>query len=198
MPRVLRRIIADALTRAPGRVALAMAASLCAAVASLSLPRLLGQAVNAAQHLAAAEHARHALLLIAALVVLATAARGLFTGLANYEAEWVSQKVAYQYRLDFFAQLQRLSFGFHDRIHSGDLITRGMLDLEGARSSFIQNGLLVALTMVLLVGIAASQMIADRSHHVALPSVWRSPRSPASCWRGWASCSGSPGCRCSA
>ena len=33
----------------------------------------------------------------------------MLTGLANYEAEWVSQKVAYQYRLDFFEQLQRLS-----------------------------------------------------------------------------------------
>ncbi len=163
MPRVLRRIVRDALARAPGRAALAMAASLCAAIASLSLPRLLGRAVNAAQRIAVdpvvADQARHALLPIAVLVILATAARGLFTGLANYEAEWVSQKVAYQYRLDFFAQLQRLSFGFHDRTHSGDLITRGMLDLEGARS-FIQNGMLTALTLGLLLGIAAWRMVA--------------------------------------
>jgi ATP-binding cassette subfamily B protein len=158
MPRVLRRIVADAVARAPMRVALAMTASLCAAVASLSLPRLLGRAVNAAQRLAT-DHAGHALLPIALLVVLATAARGLFTGLANYLAEWVSQKVAYRYRLDFFAQLQRLSFSFHDRIHSGDLVTRGMLDLEGARS-FIQNGMLTALTLGLLLGIAAWRMIA--------------------------------------
>jgi ATP-binding cassette subfamily B protein len=161
MPRVLRRIVADALARAPGRVAVAMGASLCAAVASLSLPGLLGQAVNTARTLGGAVggEARHALLVTAGLVVLATAARGLFTGLANYQAEWVSQKVAYRYRLDFFAQLQRLSFGFHDRIHSGDLITRGMLDLEGARS-FIQNGMLTALTLGLLLGIAAWRMIA--------------------------------------
>jgi ATP-binding cassette subfamily B multidrug efflux pump len=158
MPRVLRRIVRDALTRAPGRVALAMGASLCAAVASLSLPRLLGRAVNAAQRLAS-DHAAHALVPIALLVILATAARGLFTGLANYEAEWVSQKVAYRYRLDFFAQLQRLSFGFHDRIHSGDLVTRGMLDLEGARS-FVQNGMLTALTLGLLLSIAAWRMFA--------------------------------------
>ena len=161
MPRVLRRIVADALARAPGRVAIAMAASLCAAIASLSLPGLLGSAVNTARSLTGAVggEARHALLVTAGLVVLATAARGLFTGLANYQAEWVSQKVAYRYRLDFFAQLQRLSFGFHDRIHSGDLITRGMLDLEGARS-FIQNGMLTALTLGLLLGIAAWRMIA--------------------------------------
>ena len=92
-------------------------------------------------------------------MIVATAVRGLMAMTANYQAEYVSQKVAYQYRLDFFRQLQRLSFGFHDKIHSGDLITRGMLDLEGARS-FIQNGLLVALTMILLLGIAAGMMIA--------------------------------------
>jgi ATP-binding cassette subfamily B multidrug efflux pump len=161
MPRVLRRIVVDAATRSPARVALAMSASLCAALASLSLPRLLGRAVNAAQNLTgrAGGEARNALVATAVLVVVATAARGLFTGFANYQAEWVSQKVAYRYRLDFFAQLQRLSFGFHDRIHSGDLITRGMLDMEGARS-FIQNGMLTALTLSLLLGIAAWRMMA--------------------------------------
>ncbi len=172
MPRVLRRIAGEAVKLEPARVAVAVGASLGAAVASLSLPRLFGGAVNEAQKLLgiasqvhgsarmlAAHEARHALMITAALVIVATATRGFLTMAANYQAEFVSQKVAYQYRLDFFRQLQRLSFGFHDKIHSGDLITRGMLDLEGARS-FIQNGLLVALTMILLVGIAASQMIA--------------------------------------
>ncbi len=172
MPRVLRRIAGEAVKLEPARVAVAVGASLGAAVASLSLPRLFGGAVNEAQKLLgiasqvhgsarmlAAHEARHALMITATLVIVATATRGFLTMAANYQAEFVSQKVAYQYRLDFFRQLQRLSFGFHDKIHSGDLITRGMLDLEGARS-FIQNGLLVALTMILLVGIAASQMIA--------------------------------------
>lgn len=169
MPRVLRRIALEAIRQAPWRVVLAVGASLGAAVASLSLPRLFGRAVNEVHRLSGialrghagplAHEARHALLVTAALVILATLVRGLMTMTANYQAEYVSQKVAYQYRLDFFRQLQRLSFGFHDKIHSGDLITRGMLDLEGTRS-FIQNSLLVTLTMILLVGIAAGMMIA--------------------------------------
>jgi ATP-binding cassette subfamily B protein len=188
MPRVLRRIAVEAARQAPWRVVLTMLASLGAAAASLSLPSLFGQAVNEAHRLlgiasrtrdaahAAALHAlgastdtlhaaalahgaRRALLVTAGLVILATLVRGLMTMAANYQAEYVSQKVAYQFRLDLFRQLQRLSFAFHDKIHSGDLITRGMLDLEGARS-FIQNGLLVALTMILLLGIAAGMMIA--------------------------------------
>jgi ATP-binding cassette subfamily B protein len=165
MPRVLRRIAGAAVRREPWRVALAVAASLGAAVAGLALPRLLGRAVNEARGLISvtepvqAHDVRSALLVTALLVILATAVRGLMTMTANYQAEYVSQSVAYGYRLDFFRQLQRLSFGFHDKIHSGDLITRGMLDLEGARS-FIQNGLLTATTLILLVGLAAGLMIA--------------------------------------
>ena len=161
MPRVVQRIMATAVREAPGRVALAVAASLGAAVASLALPALLGRAVDLGRRLAPAQAAplRHDLLITALLVVGALAARGVFSMAANYQSEWVSQRVAYRYRLDFFQQLQRLSFGFHDKIHSGDLITRGMLDLEGARA-FIQNGMMVALTLVLLLGVAAWRMIA--------------------------------------
>ena len=161
MPRVLRRIVGEALRAAPARVALAMTAALGAALSSLTLPRLFGRAVNTAQSLIGrsdAHAARHALLIIALLSLGAAAARGLLTGLANYPAEWVSQKVAYRYRLDYFRQLQRLHFGFHDKIHSGDLITRGMLDLEGARA-FIQNGMMTALTLAILLGVAAWRMI---------------------------------------
>ncbi|MGH7023008.1 MAG: ABC transporter ATP-binding protein [Caulobacteraceae bacterium] len=160
MPRVVRRIVADAVRGSPRRVGLAFVASLGAALASLTLPRLLGRAVDLARHLAHA-HAvviRHDLLMTGLFVIAALTARGLFTMSANYQSEWVSQRVAYRYRLDFFQQLQRLSFGFHDKIHSGDLITRGMLDLEGARA-FIQNGMMTALTLVLLLVIAAWRMI---------------------------------------
>ncbi len=169
MPKVLRRIVSAALAIAPRRVAAAFAASLGAAAASLTLPKLYGHSVNEAVRLLgraahagagralAAHEARDALLLSAALVIAASLTRGFMTMVANYESEWVSQKVAYRFRLDFFAKLQELSFGFHDKIHSGDLITRGMLDLEGARA-FIQNGMMTSLTLTLLLIIAVALM----------------------------------------
>jgi ATP-binding cassette subfamily B protein len=161
MPSVLARIAGLAM-RYPGRVALSAGASVLAAVASLSLPRLFGRAVDQASHLleAGAAHAgdaRHALMISAGLVVLATVLRGLLYMVAGYQGEYLSQKVAYDLRLAFFQQLQRLSFGFHDRIHSGDLITRGMLDLEGARI-FIQNGMMQALSLALLMAFCAVMM----------------------------------------
>jgi ATP-binding cassette subfamily B protein len=158
MPRVLRRITAKAIAEAPGRVGLTFAASLFAALASLSLPRLLGHAVQEVQRQGALG-ARHDLLITGLLAIVATALRGTFTATANYQAEWVSQKVAYAYRLEYFQKLQRLSFGFHDKIHSGDLITRGMLDMEGARA-FIQGGMMTCLTVVLLLVTAAGLMVA--------------------------------------
>jgi len=145
MPRVLRRIMGLAL-RYPGLVALAVGCSIGAALFSLTLPRLFGQAVDQAHLLLASENAsvdevQRALMTTALLVLGAASLRGLLTGYGGYVAEKVSQLVAYDLRLAFFQQLQRLSFGFHDRIHSGDLVTRGMLDLEGTRA-FIQGGMM--------------------------------------------------------
>lgn len=84
--------------------------------------------------------------------------RGVLTMMTGYQAEYVSQRVGYDLRLQYFQQLQRLSFGFHDRIHSGDLVTRGMLDLEGARV-FIQNGVMQLVSLLLLLGFAAYMML---------------------------------------
>jgi len=176
MPRVLRRIIVMTLRANPLQVALAMLCSLGAAVAGLTVPRLFGHAVDQVEGLlVAARHARqvhlpaaqqvllqarstHALLIAAGLVILANALQGLLNGLGGYQSERVSQQLAYRLRLDYFRQLQRLSFSFHDKTHSGDLITRGMIDLEGARA-FVQNGMMSALTLVLLLGVATCLMV---------------------------------------
>ena len=162
MPRVLQRITALSL-RYPGRMAVAIGCSLGAAVASLTLPRVFGGAVDQAQALveggaADASEAQAALWGTALLVIAATVIRGLLTMMSGYQGEYVSQRVGYDLRLQFFQQLQRLSFGFHDRIHSGDLITRGMLDLEGARV-FIQGGVMQAVSLVLLLGFASYMML---------------------------------------
>lgn len=162
MPRVLQRITALSL-RYPGRMALAIACSLGAAVASLTLPRLLGSAVDHAQALlkdgsAHAAEAQAALWTTALLVIAATVIRGVLTMMTGYQSEYVSQRVGYDLRLRYFQQLQQLSFGFHDRIHSGDLITRGMLDLEGARV-FIQGGVMQFVSLALLLGFASYMML---------------------------------------
>ncbi|MBS0411444.1 MAG: ABC transporter ATP-binding protein [Proteobacteria bacterium] len=169
----------------PWQLALAVLCSLGAAVATLMVPRLFGRAVDqaksllgavsharaahetAAQLAALVTEARHTLMISAVLVIIASSVRGLLTGFGGYQGERVSQKFAYRLRLDFFQQLQRLPFGFHDKIHSGDLITRGMLDLEGTRM-FIQNGMMQTLSLALLLGVAVTMMVSTEPVMAAL------------------------------
>jgi ATP-binding cassette subfamily B protein len=162
MPRVLGRLTRLAL-RHPWRCAAAVACALGAAIFNLVMPRLLGQAVDQAGHLvdgtgAALDGADEALLATALLIVAACAIRGTLTGLQGYCGETLAQRVAYDLRLAFYDKLQQLSFGYHDRIHTGELIARGMLDLEGVRA-FLEFGVLRAITLALLLGVGSWRLL---------------------------------------
>lgn len=144
------------------RFALASAASLAAAMFNLATPRLLGRAVDQAQVLLQASagegRALHGLGLTALLLLAASAARGFSQMAAGFQSESLGQQVAHDLRLAYFEKLQRLGFDFHDRIHSGELITRGMLDVEGVRG-FLEMGLQRILVLTLLVVIGAGNLL---------------------------------------
>jgi len=53
---------------------------------------------------------------------------------------------------------QQLSFSFHDGIHSGDLITIGLLDLEGVRMYF-STALVRMILLTILIGIGAYMLL---------------------------------------
>lgn len=162
LPRVLQRIVGLAL-RHRARLVLALAATLGATIFTLAIPRLLGGAVDQAAGLlrhggvVAPGVAQQGLWVIAGLLTAAAAARGLLTMISGYQCEWLGQKVAYELRIAFFEKLQRLEFDYHDRMHSGDLITRGMLDLEGVRM-FLENGFQKSFTLAFLLGLGATMM----------------------------------------
>ncbi len=160
--RVLWRIVRIAL-RSRVRVALAVAATLAAAAFQLMIPRFLGNAVDGALGLVGAastspEAARDALFIAAMLLLGASVLRGGFTLVHNYAGESIGHLLAYDLRLAFYDKLQHLSFSFHDRVHSGELITRGMLDLEGVRM-FINMGVLRVVLLVALIGAGAFLLV---------------------------------------
>ena len=67
-------------------------------------------------------------------------------------AEKVSQEMAFDFRNELFAKIQHLSFSYHDRNQTGQLMIRATDDVEKVRV-FIGQGLLLALqALVLLVG----------------------------------------------
>jgi ATP-binding cassette subfamily B multidrug efflux pump len=93
-------------------------------------------------------------LLITALVeiVIFAIVRGVFAFLQVYWAERNSQSAAYDLRNDLFAKIQRLSFSYHDRNQTGQLMIRATDDIEKVRL-FIGQGLVqLAAAFVLIIG----------------------------------------------
>jgi ATP-binding cassette subfamily B multidrug efflux pump len=139
---------------------LAIVAVVVAAMFQLLVPRYLGQSVDYAAGLlgdgavTSQGATTEALWMTAGLLIGVSILRGLFTMLHNYLGESIGQQIAYELRLAYFEKLQRLSFSYHDKVHSGDLMTRGMLDIEGVRR-FIEHGILRPILLVLLVGLGA-------------------------------------------
>jgi ATP-binding cassette subfamily B protein len=79
---------------------------------------------------------------------------GIFTFLQGYLAERASQLVAFDMRNGLYEKVQRLSFSYHDKAQTGQLMTRATSDVEQLRM-FIGQGLLFALNAILLlIGIA--------------------------------------------
>ncbi|MCE7983608.1 MAG: ABC transporter ATP-binding protein [Caldilinea sp. CFX5] len=107
---------------------------------------------NGADPLQTRTAAESALLWAIGLTLLFAVIRGLFAFAQSYMAEKVSQEMAFDFRNDLFAKIQRLSFSYHDRNQTGQLMIRATDDVEKVRV-FIGQGLLFALqAVVLLVG----------------------------------------------
>ncbi|WP_064684721.1 ABC transporter ATP-binding protein [Rhizobium bangladeshense] len=144
--------------RHPWQAGFAIGATLVASTFQLMIPRLLGEAVDHTQMAmgggAAGQAAQDALLTTALLLLGASVLRGLFTMVQNYYSEAVGHHIGYELRLACYEKIQRLSFSFHDTVHSGDLITVGMLDLEGVRMYF-STALVRMILLTILIGIGA-------------------------------------------
>ncbi len=97
---------------------------------------------------------------LAAIVVFAIA-RGLFSFSRGYMAEKLSQNLAFDFRNELYEKIQRLSFSYHDRNQTGQLMIRATDDVEKVRG-FIGQGLVMALqALVLLVGTLAILLVTN-------------------------------------
>ncbi|MBN2118600.1 MAG: ABC transporter ATP-binding protein [Anaerolineales bacterium] len=96
--------------------------------------------------------APQALLIALVSIIFFAALRGLFAFLQAFWAEKNSQSVAYDLRNDLYAKIQRLSFSYHDRNQTGQLMIRATDDVEKVRL-FIGQGLLQLVgALILIVG----------------------------------------------
>jgi ATP-binding cassette, subfamily B, multidrug efflux pump len=113
---------------------------------------VLQQGTTLAQLRLDASGAENAILATGLAIVIFALSRGVFSFIQGYTAERLSQSIAFDIRNELFAKIQRLSFSYHDRNQTGQLMIRATDDVEKVRM-FIGQGLIMALqAVVLLVG----------------------------------------------
>ncbi|CAG1016337.1 putative ABC transporter ATP-binding protein [Anaerolineales bacterium] len=95
-------------------------------------------------------HAPQALITALVAIIGFALLRGLFSFLQAFWAEKNSQSVAYDLRNDLYAKIQQLSFAYHDKNQTGQLMIRATDDVEKVRL-FIGQGLLQLVGAVILL-----------------------------------------------
>ena len=83
-------------------------------------------------------------------ILIFAALRGIFAFLQAFWAEKNSQSVAYDLRNDLYSKIQKLSFSYHDRNQTGQLMIRATDDVEKVRL-FIGQGLLQLVGAIILL-----------------------------------------------
>ena len=149
VPRLVRNII-DAVTR--GVLANSIVPHLDEIPAGF-LPTILERLGTTLEQLQA-DYAGAGRLLLTSVVaiILFSVLRGFFAFLQVFWGERNSQSVAFDLRNDLFAKIQRLSFSYHDRNQTGQLMIRATDDVEKVRL-FLGQGLLQLVgALVLIVG----------------------------------------------
>ncbi|MCC6616021.1 MAG: ABC transporter ATP-binding protein [Anaerolineae bacterium] len=117
-------------------------------VAQAAAAQQLGISVTDLTALAA--DAEGALVSAVLLILVFAITRGAFSFIQSYMAEKTSQGIAFDLRNELFAKIQRLSFSYHDRNQTGQLMIRATDDVEKVRL-FLAQGLVLAVGAFLLL-----------------------------------------------
>jgi len=133
-------------------VTLALAASGMAGLDAVGLDSLMADSGFTLEQLTtAANNPLQPLVVSSVLILFFSIARGVFAFLQAYMAEKNGQYAAYDFRNELFAKISSLSFSYHDRQRTGELMVRATDDVEKVRQ-FISQGLLMAgQALVLMV-----------------------------------------------
>jgi ABC-type multidrug transport system fused ATPase/permease subunit len=128
------------------RAAIAYFCLFAGAALTIAIPRFTGQAIDLA--LGSGQHS--ALVLTALAIAVAGILRSVSSYWQGYLAEFLSNRVAYDLRNTIYNRLQSLSYAFHDRSQTGQLMSRATSDVESVRM-FVGFALLRGLYFVLLM-----------------------------------------------
>jgi ABC-type multidrug transport system fused ATPase/permease subunit len=121
--------------------------------ANMIIPQFIGNAIDKGLGADPAVTGDMKLLVLYGLAIIGLSLlRGLFSFGQSYFAEYAGQKVAYDLRNKLYDRIQRLSFAFHDKSQTGQLMSRATQDIEGVRF-FISMVAVRIINLVLTVGV---------------------------------------------
>ena len=182
VPRLIRGVIDAVTSGVTAKQLLERLPGIPADLANQALPQIL-EFLNLpanwsldqlTQHLLLqADQAPRAILAAGIAIVVFAILRGLFAFLQTYWAEKNSQSVAFDLRNDLYEKIQRLSFSYHDRNNTGQLMIRATDDVEKVRL-FIGQGLLQLVSAVLLLSGTLIILFSTNSS-LAVVALWILP-----------------------
>ena len=88
----------------------------------------------------------------AGLILAFAVARAGFSFAQTFLAQAMSHNVAFDFRNELYAKIQRLSFSYHDRNQTGQLMVRATDDVEKVRTFIGQGMVLAAQAIIMLTG----------------------------------------------
>lgn len=115
-------------------------------VLALTMPWIVGISVDSALNKDSIDH----VILLALYLLVIGVVRGGFSYGQTYLSEALSARVAYDLRNLLLENLERLSFAYHDRQKTGDLMSLVTYDVESTRM-FISFGLVRSLQLAVLI-----------------------------------------------
>ena len=142
--------------------------------ASLLIPWLFGESIDALVlfedgQLIPQNPAITTLLLLALALLGASLCRGFFDFGRTYTTDSLSQLVSFDFRNYIYDKLQHVSFAYHDKEHTGNLMSKATADVEAVRR-WINMGLVRSLEVAVRVT-AITVILAFLNWELALLSL---------------------------
>ena len=156
------------------RLILAYLSFFAAVGVSLLIPQIFGEAIDLLVDVGrdgvdAKSVATNTLMWFALALLGASLLRGFLDFARTYCTDSLSQKVSYVIRNQFYDKLQHLSFAFHDKEHTGNLMSKVTSDIEAVRR-FVMMGLVRSFEVLLRV-IAVTLILVFLSWELTLISL---------------------------
>ena len=156
------------------RLILAYLTFLAAIGFSLLIPHLFGEAIDKLvkfgdDGIVGGDVSRGTLALLALAILGASLMRGFFDFARTYTTDSLSQLVSYDLRNSFYDKLQHLSFAYHDKEHTGNLMSKATADVEAVRR-YVNMGLVRSLEVVVRI-VAITAILAYLDWQLALISL---------------------------